>query len=122
MLDVWLASLGPTTSVLLEEAVRAAMRRTPPAPPQPKKQEPTLVAGYEVVRPLHEIRFTLDANDFTRSTFTGEIDVESIDTGNADRDAHLRANDFLDVANHPKITFASMLSDEPPRLLTDTMP
>jgi serine/threonine-protein kinase len=51
-LDVWLASLGPTTSGLLEEAVRAAIRRTPPAPPQPKKEEPKLVAGYEVVRPL----------------------------------------------------------------------
>jgi serine/threonine-protein kinase len=51
-LDVWLASLGPTTSGLLEEAVRAAIRRTPPAPPQPKKQEPTLVAGYEVVKRL----------------------------------------------------------------------
>jgi serine/threonine-protein kinase len=52
LLDVWLASLGPTTSVLLEEAVRGAMKRTPPAPPQPKKQEPQVVAGYEVVRPL----------------------------------------------------------------------
>jgi serine/threonine-protein kinase len=52
MLDVWLASLGPTTSALLEEAVRAAIRRTPPAPPQPKKAEPKMVAGYEVVRPL----------------------------------------------------------------------
>lgn len=52
MLDVWLASLGPTTSTLLEEAVKAAIRRTPPAPPQPKKKEPTLIAGYEIVRPL----------------------------------------------------------------------
>jgi eukaryotic-like serine/threonine-protein kinase len=52
MLDVWLASLGPTTSALVEEALRAAMRRTPPAPPQPKKPEPKIVAGYEVVKPL----------------------------------------------------------------------
>jgi serine/threonine-protein kinase len=52
MLDVWLASLGPTTSTLLDEAVRAAIRRTPPVPPQPKKKEPTLIAGYEIVRPL----------------------------------------------------------------------
>ena len=54
MLDVWLASLGPVTSALLEEAVRGAIRRTPPAPPQPKKQEPKLVAGYEVVKALGE--------------------------------------------------------------------
>ena len=49
----------------------------------------------------------LDAKDFTRSTFEGEIDVASIDTGNADRDNHLRNNDFFDVASHPKITFKS---------------
>jgi polyisoprenoid-binding protein YceI len=49
----------------------------------------------------------LDPKDFTRSTFEGEIDVASIDTGNADRDNHLRTNDFFDVPNHPKITFKS---------------
>ena len=36
-----------------------------------------------------------------------EIDAASIDTGVADRDAHLRSADFLDVENHPKITFRS---------------
>ena len=51
--------------------------------------------------------FRLDPKDFTRSSFAGEIDVASIDTGNPDRDAHLRTNDFFDVTNHPKITFAS---------------
>jgi serine/threonine-protein kinase len=52
MLDVWLASLGPIASALLEGAVRAAIRRTPPPPPTPKKQEPKLIAGYELVKPL----------------------------------------------------------------------
>lgn len=36
-----------------------------------------------------------------------EIDAASIDTGAADRDAHLRSADFLDVVDHPKITFRS---------------
>jgi serine/threonine-protein kinase len=54
MLDVWLASLGPVTSALLEEALRAAIRRTPPPPPQPKKKEPKVIEGYELVKPLGE--------------------------------------------------------------------
>jgi serine/threonine-protein kinase len=54
MLDVWFASLGPVTSALLEDAVRAAIGRTPPPPPSPKKKEPKLIAGYELVKPLGE--------------------------------------------------------------------
>jgi len=54
MLDVWLASLGPIASALLESAVRAAIRRTPPPPPQPKRPEPQLIAGYEIVKRLTE--------------------------------------------------------------------
>lgn len=33
------------------------------------------------------------------------IDAPGIWTGEPDRDAHLRSADFLDVENHPKITF-----------------
>lgn len=33
------------------------------------------------------------------------IDAKGIWSGEADRDAHLRSADFLDVENHPKITF-----------------
>ncbi|HEY2369575.1 MAG TPA: serine/threonine-protein kinase, partial [Polyangiaceae bacterium] len=54
MIDVWLASLGPVTSGLLEAAVRKAIQRTPPPPPQPKKAEPKLIEGYELVRALGE--------------------------------------------------------------------
>ena len=36
-----------------------------------------------------------------------EIDVASIDTGAADRDAHLRGPDFFDAERYPKITFRS---------------
>ncbi|GAB3547149.1 polyisoprenoid-binding protein YceI [Actinopolyspora lacussalsi] len=35
------------------------------------------------------------------------IDAATVDTGNAQRDEHLRSGDFLDVANHPRIGFTS---------------
>jgi eukaryotic-like serine/threonine-protein kinase len=34
--------------------VRAAIRRTPPPPPLPKKKEPKLIEGYELLKPLGE--------------------------------------------------------------------
>jgi polyisoprenoid-binding protein YceI len=49
----------------------------------------------------------IDPTDFARSSFEGEVDVASIDTGNSQRDDHLRTSDFFDVASHPKIKFAS---------------
>ena len=52
-------------------------------------------------------KLRLDTQDFSRSSFEGEIDVASVDTGNTDRDNHLRTNDFFDAPNHPKITFKS---------------
>jgi len=36
-----------------------------------------------------------------------EIDVDSIDTREAQRDAHLKSADFFDAATYPKITFRS---------------
>ncbi len=54
MLDVWFASLGPVTSALLEQAVQGAIRRTPPAPPAKKKDEPKLIEGYELIKALGE--------------------------------------------------------------------
>lgn len=50
---------------------------------------------------------TIDSDDPSNSSVTVTIDVASIDTRNAQRDEHLRGNDFLDVPNHPKITFVS---------------
>jgi len=49
----------------------------------------------------------LDAEDPTKSSVTLTIKGESIDTRNAQRDAHLRSNDFLDLATYPEITFGS---------------
>jgi len=48
-----------------------------------------------------------DAEDPTRSTIALTIEADSIDTANADRDAHLRSNDFFDMEHHPMLTFTS---------------
>ncbi|MBC8093632.1 MAG: YceI family protein [Pseudonocardia sp.] len=45
--------------------------------------------------------------DVTASSVRAEIDATSIDTGNEQRDGHVRSADFFDVENHPKWTFAS---------------
>jgi polyisoprenoid-binding protein YceI len=45
--------------------------------------------------------------DLSKSWAKVAVNVDSIDTRNADRDGHLRTNDFLDIENHPQITFES---------------
>lgn len=46
-------------------------------------------------------------NDPTASSLALTIKAESIDTRSADRDAHLRSNDFLAMEQYPEITFIS---------------
>jgi polyisoprenoid-binding protein YceI len=41
------------------------------------------------------------------STVTAQINAASIDTGNSMRDRHLHSDDFLDIEQHPTITFQS---------------
>jgi len=48
-----------------------------------------------------------DADNPTNSHLQLTIQATSIDTRNADRDAHLRSNDFFDMETHPQIAFAS---------------
>jgi polyisoprenoid-binding protein YceI len=45
--------------------------------------------------------------DLAGTSVTATIDLSSVDTGNADRDAHLQQEDMFDVANRPTLTFRS---------------
>lgn len=49
----------------------------------------------------------LDVQDMTKSSVKATIAVASIDTGNKDRDDHLRGADFFDVEQHPEMSFVS---------------
>lgn len=49
----------------------------------------------------------IDEADVTRSRAVVRIEAASIDTGNADRDAHLRSADFFDAEAHPAIVFVT---------------
>ena len=51
------------------------------------------------------------AEDYHDSRVRGVVEVASIDTGNADRDEHLRGPDFFDAERWPLITFESTAID-----------
>jgi polyisoprenoid-binding protein YceI len=50
---------------------------------------------------------TLDGTSPANSRVQVTIDAASIDTRNAQRDEHLRGNDFLAMKEYPRITFSS---------------
>ena len=89
---------------------------------------PGYLAGTWAIDPVHsEVSFTVrhlmlskvrgrfgsfDAEIVTAenpadSRVTATVDLASIDTGNPDRDAHVRSSDFFDVEQHPVMTYRS---------------
>jgi polyisoprenoid-binding protein YceI len=49
----------------------------------------------------------LDPNNIANSSVVATIDVESVDTGVAQRDGHLKSPDFFDTGKFPTATFKS---------------
>ncbi|WP_199553256.1 YceI family protein [Streptomyces sp. N35] len=49
----------------------------------------------------------LDGNDPSQSTASIDVKMESIETGQGDRDGHLKSADFFDVEKYPAMTFRS---------------
>ena len=91
-------------------------------------QIPNYIAGTWEVDPVHsDVSFTVrhmmvskvrgrfggftgemvTGEDITTSSVRAEIDATSIDTGNEQRDGHVRSADFFDVENHPTWTYTS---------------
>lgn len=46
-------------------------------------------------------------DDFEDAKVTFEADINSIETGNEDRDNHLKSDDFFNAEEHPKLLFES---------------
>jgi polyisoprenoid-binding protein YceI len=66
-------------------------------------------------------KLELDEQDYSKSSCEVEIDVASVDTHEAQRDAHLRSGDFFEVEKHPTMTFkSSKVAAKSPNLLAVT--
>ncbi len=48
-----------------------------------------------------------EGEDFSNAKFSFSGKIDSVETGNADRDNHLKSGDFFDAENHPEINFTS---------------
>ncbi|HKO82683.1 MAG TPA: YceI family protein [Chitinophagaceae bacterium] len=48
-----------------------------------------------------------DPEDLANAKISFSADIDSINTGNEQRDGHLKSADFFDAANHSKLTFTS---------------
>src|SRR6186713_1711097 len=53
----------------------------------------------------YEANIVTEEDDFTKATINFSANIDSINTGNTDRDNHLKSADFFDPENHPKMTF-----------------
>ena len=54
-----------------------------------------------------EVKAETNGDDFSNAKVSVDIEVESINTNNSQRDAHLRTADFFEAENYPLISFRS---------------
>lgn len=54
-----------------------------------------------------DARMETEGESFLNAKISFEADVNSIQTGNEQRDGHLKSADFFDAVNHPQISFVS---------------
>ncbi len=50
---------------------------------------------------------TTEGEDFSKGSFEFAAKVDSISTGNAERDGHLKSDDFFNAENYPELSFKS---------------
>ena len=86
---------------LLFESVRIARSMAAKLSPAAARRPTPMVV------PCSSGVLTLDEKDVTKSRVEASIEAASINTGQADRDTHLKSADFLDVQKFPALTFAS---------------
>ncbi|WP_228976948.1 YceI family protein [Streptomyces sp. DH12] len=59
----------------------------------------------------HDGSLVLDGTDPSASSASIDVRIASVDTGSADRDAHLRGPDFFDAETFPLMTFRSTAAE-----------
>jgi polyisoprenoid-binding protein YceI len=63
-----------------------------------------------------------EGTDFSKGSFNFSADIDSISTGVADRDGHLKSDDFFNAEKYPQLTFKSTgvkLNDDSLRIVGD---
>src|SRR3954465_9578125 len=55
--------------------------------------------------PKYDVSFSGDESGLSKATVNAKVEAASIDTGNGQRDGHLRSPDFFDAEKFPEIAF-----------------